>query len=98
MCVCMCPLVVSLFIVFFRGCHRQPLYCFHLDFRCVTLIRYIYIYMWASAQKPGFVRMRIIVRKRKKCNRIHITSHCLCFACDGYTTAFKFFFAIRAFV
>ena len=23
---------------FFRGCRRQPLYCFHLDFRCVTLI------------------------------------------------------------
>ena len=31
---------------FFRGCRRQPLYCFHLDFRCVTLIRYIYIYIY----------------------------------------------------
>ena len=30
----------------FRGCHRQPLYCFHLDFRCVTLVRYIYIYIY----------------------------------------------------
>ena len=50
MCVCMCPLVVSLFIVFFRGCHRQPLYCFHLDFRCVTLIRYIYIYVGFRAK------------------------------------------------
>ena len=30
--------------VLFRGCRRQPLYCFHLDFRCVTLVRYIYIY------------------------------------------------------
>ena len=29
-----------------RGCHRQPLYCFHLDFRCVTLVRYIYIYIY----------------------------------------------------
>ena len=24
-----------------RGCHRQPLYCFHFDFRYVTLVRYI---------------------------------------------------------
>ena len=24
----------------FRGCHRQPLYCFHFDFRYVMLIRY----------------------------------------------------------
>ena len=30
----------------FRGCRRQPLYCFHLDFRCVTLVRYIYIYIY----------------------------------------------------
>ena len=30
----------------FRGCCRQPLYCFHLDFRCVTLVRYIYIYIY----------------------------------------------------
>ena len=22
----------------FRGCHRQPLYCFHFDFRYVTLV------------------------------------------------------------
>ena len=29
----------------FRGCRRQPLYCFHFDFRYVTLVRYIYIYM-----------------------------------------------------
>ena len=29
----------------FRGCHRQPLYCFHFDFRYVTLVRYIYIYI-----------------------------------------------------
>ena len=29
----------------FRGCLWQPLYCFHLDFRCVTLVRYIYIYI-----------------------------------------------------
>ena len=29
----------------FRGCCRQPLYCFHLDFRCVTFVRYIYIYI-----------------------------------------------------
>ena len=28
--------------VFFRGCRRQPLYCFHFDFRYVTLVRYIY--------------------------------------------------------
>ena len=30
----------------FRGCHRQPLYCFHLDFRCVMLVRYIIYIMW----------------------------------------------------
>ena len=30
----------------FRGCLWQPLYCFHLDFRCVTLVRYIYIYIY----------------------------------------------------
>ena len=33
-------------LVLFRGCLRQPLYCFHLDFRCVTLVRYIYIYIY----------------------------------------------------
>ena len=30
---------------FFRGCHRQPLYCFHFNFQYVTLVRYIYIYI-----------------------------------------------------
>ena len=25
-------------LIIFRGCCRQPLYCFHLDFRCVTLV------------------------------------------------------------
>ena len=34
------------FTAFIRGCHRQPLYCFHLDFRCVTLVRYTYIYIY----------------------------------------------------
>ena len=33
-------------LLLFRGCHRQPLYCFHFDFRYVTLIRYIYIYIY----------------------------------------------------
>ena len=33
-------------LLLFRGCHRQPLYCFHLDFRCVTLVQYIYIYIY----------------------------------------------------
>ena len=28
----------------FRGCLWQPLYCFHFNFRYVTLVRYIYIY------------------------------------------------------
>ena len=27
--------------LFFRGCRRQPLYCFHFDFWYVTLVRYI---------------------------------------------------------
>ena len=37
-----------------RGCRRQPLYCFHFDFRYVTLVRYIdryidiYIYNMCS--------------------------------------------------
>ena len=26
-------------IVLIRGCRRQPLYCFHFDFRYVTLVR-----------------------------------------------------------
>ena len=30
----------------FRGCHRQPLYCFHLDFRCNARPIYIYIYIY----------------------------------------------------
>ena len=29
----------------YRGCLRQPLYCFHFDFRYVTLDIYIYIYI-----------------------------------------------------
>ena len=39
-------LVVDVIVKFFRGCLWQPLYCFHLDFRCVTLVRYIYIYIY----------------------------------------------------
>ena len=31
--------------IVFRGCCRQPLYCFHFDFQYVTLVRYIYIYI-----------------------------------------------------
>ena len=38
-------LICNVFIVF-RGCHRQPLYCFHFDFRYVTLDIYIYIYIY----------------------------------------------------
>ena len=34
----------------FRGCHRQPLYCFHFDFWYVTLDRYIYIYVCVNVQ------------------------------------------------
>ena len=30
----------------FRGCLWQPLYCFHFDFRYVTLDIYIYIYIY----------------------------------------------------
>ena len=40
------PLVTRLLKGIFRGCLRQPLYCFHLDFRCVTLVPYIYIYIY----------------------------------------------------
>ena len=35
----------SLLNAVFRGCRRQPLYCFHFNFRYVTLVRYIYIYI-----------------------------------------------------
>ena len=35
-------------MVLFRGCLWQPLYCFHFDFRYVTLVRYIYIYNMCS--------------------------------------------------
>ena len=33
-------------VIAFRGCHRQPLYCFHLDFQCVMLIQYTYVYIY----------------------------------------------------
>ena len=46
-----------IFIIFmvFRGCRRQPLYCFHLDFRCVTLVRYIYIYIYNMDLKKSLI-------------------------------------------
>ena len=34
---------IYIYIYIFRGCRRQPLYCFHFNFRYVTLVRYIYI-------------------------------------------------------
>ena len=30
----------------FWGCHRQPIYCFHFDFRYITLVLYIDIYIY----------------------------------------------------
>ena len=42
-------------VVLFRGCRRQPLYCFHLDFRCVTFVRYIYIYIYNMDLKKSLI-------------------------------------------
>ena len=42
-CVCVCD--VCGWCVIFRGCLRQPLYCFHFNFRYVTLVQYIDIYI-----------------------------------------------------
>ena len=33
-------------VLYMYGCHRQPLYYFHFDFRYVTLDRYIYIFIY----------------------------------------------------
>ena len=41
---------------------RQPLYCFHFDFRYVTLVRYIYIYIYNRNNE--FI-LEFILRERK---------------------------------
>ena len=49
----------------FRGCHRQPLYCFHFDFRYVTLDIYIYIIFVPTRNRNNEFILQFILREIK---------------------------------
>ena len=49
----------------FRGCHRQPLYCFHFYFRYVMLYIYIYI-IWAPMRNHNNEFILIICIAQRK--------------------------------